>query len=118
MSTIDSVYESSDCMSLTQTIIDDLKADLRGEVLQPQDVGYDDARTIWNAMINRYPGLIIRCEGVSDVIAAVNLARNNNLLVSVKGGGHTRRPIFSLSSAFVIRKQWCRPARIGCSRRC
>lgn len=88
MSTIDSVYESSDCMSLTQTIIDDLKADLRGEVLQPQDVGYDDARTIWNAMINRHPGLIIRCAGVSDVIAAVNLARANNLLVSVKGGGH------------------------------
>ena len=60
MSTIDSVCESSDCMSLTQTIIDDLKADLRGEVLQPQDVGYDDARTIWNAMINRHTGLIMR----------------------------------------------------------
>ena len=51
MSNIDSVCESSDCMSLTQTIINDLKADLRGEVLQPQDIGYDDARTIWNAMI-------------------------------------------------------------------
>ena len=88
MSTTDSVSESSDCMGLAQTIIDDLKADLRGEVLQSQDVGYDDARKIWNAMIDRYPGLIIRCNGVSDVIAAVNFARTNNLLVSVKGGGH------------------------------
>ena len=88
MSTKDIASESSDCMGLAQTIIDDLKADLRGEVLQSQDVGYDDARKIWNAMIDRYPGLIIRCNGVSDVIAAVNLARTNNLLVSVKGGGH------------------------------
>ena len=88
MSTTDSVSESSDCMALPQTIIADLKADLRGEVLQSQDVGYDDARKIWNAMIDRYPGLIIRCNGVSDVMAAVNLARTNNLLVSVKGGGH------------------------------
>jgi len=49
---------------------------------------YDDARVVWNGMIDRKPALIARCAGVADVIAAVNFARDNQLLVSVRGGGH------------------------------
>ena len=63
-------------------------ASLRGALLCPGDTGYDDARTIWNAMIDRHPALIARCAGVADVIQAVNFARTHDLLVAVRGGGH------------------------------
>ncbi len=61
---------------------------LLGQLLRPGDDGYDDARTIWNAMIDKRPALIARCEGVADVIQSVNFARESGLLVSVRGGGH------------------------------
>ena len=61
---------------------------VRGEVLCPGDDGYDDARTVWNAMIDRYPKVIVRPRGVADLIAAVDVAREQDFLLSVKGGGH------------------------------
>jgi FAD/FMN-containing dehydrogenase len=61
---------------------------LRGRLLQPGDGGYDEARRVWNGMIDRRPALIARCAGTADVMAAVNFARDHRLLVSVKGGGH------------------------------
>ena len=61
---------------------------LRGDLLYPGDQGYDEARTVWNAMIDRYPAAIARCTGTADVVAAVNFAREHNLLFSVRGGGH------------------------------
>lgn len=60
----------------------------RGPVLCPEDEGYAAARSIWNAMIDRKPGLILRCTGAADVIAAVQFVARHNLLVSIKGGGH------------------------------
>jgi hypothetical protein len=57
-------------------------------VIQPDDLRYETARKIWNASIEKHPGLIARCSGVADVIAAVNFARDNDLLVAVRGGGH------------------------------
>lgn len=68
--------------------IDELKTALRGELMLPGDSEYDDARSIWNAMIDRKPALIARCLGVADVVACVNFARENELLLSIKGGGH------------------------------
>ncbi|MEP9375845.1 FAD-binding oxidoreductase [Aquabacter sp. CN5-332] len=65
-----------------------LAAGLRGSLIGEGDGAYDDARTIWNGMVDRRPGLILRCAGAADVIAAVNLARDNGLLVAVRGGGH------------------------------
>jgi FAD/FMN-containing dehydrogenase len=65
-----------------------LRQQLRGEVLEPDDVGYDAARRVWNAMIDRRPALIARCTGVADVIGAVGFARERGLSVSVRGGGH------------------------------
>jgi hypothetical protein len=59
-----------------------------GEVIRPNDAVYESARKIWNASIDRHPGIIARSTGVADVIAAVNFARENNLLVAVRGGGH------------------------------
>ena len=60
----------------------------RGPLLQPGDAGYDAARRVWNGAIDRKPALIARCTGPADVIGAVNFARANHLLVSVRGGGH------------------------------
>ena len=59
-----------------------------GELIQPADSGYEKARSIWNAGIDKHPGIIARCAGVADVIAAVNFARENELRVAVRGGGH------------------------------
>jgi FAD/FMN-containing dehydrogenase len=65
-----------------------LKAGFRGELIQPGDSGYDSARKVYNAMIDRKPRLIAQCTDVADVIAAVKFARANKLLTSVRGGGH------------------------------
>ena len=72
----------------TEEIVEALQASIRGLLMQPGDAGYDDARIVWNGMIDRRPALIARCAGVADVIQAVNFASDNHLLVSVLGGGH------------------------------
>ena len=61
---------------------------LKGEVIRPGDPAYDTARRIWNAIIDKHPGIIARCSGVADVVDAVNFARENYLRVAVRGGGH------------------------------
>jgi FAD binding domain len=73
---------------ISPSAIEEFKASLRGELLRPSDAGYDEARKIWNGMIDKRPALIARCTGAADVIQAVNFARNNDLLVAVRGGGH------------------------------
>src|ERR671927_278931 len=65
-----------------------LEGALRGELLGPEDAGYDEARRIWNGDIDRRPGLIARCTGAADVMSAVRFARERDLLVAVRGGGH------------------------------
>lgn len=65
-----------------------LRTQLRGPLCLPNEPGYDEARTIWNAMIDRRPGAVVRCHGASDVIRAVHFARDNGLLLAVRGGGH------------------------------
>jgi FAD/FMN-containing dehydrogenase len=68
--------------------IESLAAGLRGELLTPTSLGYDDARSIWNAMIDRRPGMIVECAGPADVKTAVGFAREHGLLISVRGAGH------------------------------
>ena len=69
--------------------IEQLRNSIRGEVLVPEDDGYNPAREVFNAMINRKPALIARCTSAGDVIACVRLARENHLLVAVRGGAHS-----------------------------
>jgi FAD/FMN-containing dehydrogenase len=73
---------------LDESALQPLRARLRGQLLRPGDPGYDAARTIDNAMIDRRPAVIVRCAGVADVRAAVDFARDRKLVVSVRGGGH------------------------------
>jgi FAD/FMN-containing dehydrogenase len=69
-------------------IVNELKTGIRGEILQPDSQGYDEARSIWNGMIDKRPAIIVRCLGVADVVTCVNVAREQGLKLSIKGGGH------------------------------
>src|SRR6266516_627522 len=68
--------------------IDGFAAGVLGPVLCPGDVGYDEARRIWNGLIDRRPALIVLCTGAADVVDAVNFAREHDLVLSIKGSGH------------------------------
>lgn len=69
--------------------IEDLRASLRGQLLVPGQEGYDAARKVWNGAFNKKPALIARCAGAADVAQAVKFARAHELLVAVRGGGHS-----------------------------
>jgi FAD/FMN-containing dehydrogenase len=69
-------------------LLDELKTRVRGTLLLPGQPGYDDARSVWNGMIDRRPAAILRCLGVADVVAGVNFVRERGVPLSIKGGGH------------------------------
>ncbi|MFP8956555.1 FAD-binding oxidoreductase [Natrialbaceae archaeon A-CW3] len=77
---------------MAQSTIDEhlerFQTNVHGDVIRPGGAEYDDARAVWNGMIDKYPALIARCRGVADVIRAVEFARENDLGVTVRGGGH------------------------------
>ena len=73
---------------LKEAAVEEFRSRLRGELLRPSDKGYDETRKIWNGMIDKRPGLVARCTGPADVLTSVRFAREHNLLVAIKGGGH------------------------------
>ena len=73
---------------IKKSIVDMFRASLHGQLIQPGDADYDDARRVWNGIIDKHPALIVRCADDEDVISAVNFARTQGLLVAVRGGGH------------------------------
>jgi FAD/FMN-containing dehydrogenase len=75
-------------IDLAQDALNGLKMRLRGPVLVAGDAGYEESRIVWNAMIDRRPAVIARCLGTADVIACVQFAREHDLLLCIKGGGH------------------------------
>ena len=72
----------------TEATLQALQAQLRGQLIQPGDADYESARKVYNAMIDKMPRLVARCADVADVIACVNFARDNKMLLAVRGGGH------------------------------
>src|SRR4030066_1498290 len=88
MTTVRIRRSDGDSVTLDSSAVESLKTDLRGPLLFPGDDGYDKARTVWNAMIDRRPALGVHCAGVNDIKRAVDFARAHGLLTSVKGGGH------------------------------
>jgi FAD/FMN-containing dehydrogenase len=87
---------------ISPPVIEKFKASLRGPVLRPGEQGYDEARKMHNAMIDRHPALIGHCAGVADVIAAVKLAREHNIAASVLGTGHNVGGISLCDNGVVI----------------
>jgi FAD/FMN-containing dehydrogenase len=75
-------------VKMAEKAVKALGAQMRGEIIQPGDEGYEAARRVYNAMIDKHPALITRCADVADVIYAVNFGRENNLTVAVRGGSH------------------------------
>jgi len=75
-------------IAIAKERLDALRAVLRGSLVFPADPGYDVARTLWNSMMDRRPAAVVRAAGAGDVVQAVNFARENRLLLAVKGGGH------------------------------
>jgi FAD/FMN-containing dehydrogenase len=88
MSVLNVATRDGNKVKIDHDIAEDLQASLRGELIVPGDNNYDQARTIWNAMVDKRPAMIVRCAGVSDVKTAVNFAREHGLLTAVRGGGH------------------------------
>jgi FAD/FMN-containing dehydrogenase len=74
--------------ALDEQAVEGLREQVRGPVLAPGDPAYDDARSIWNGLIDRRPALIVQCTGAADVVDAVNFAREQGLVLSIKAGGH------------------------------
>jgi FAD/FMN-containing dehydrogenase len=75
-------------LELKQDEFDGFRMRLRGPVLVPGNAGFEESRTVWNGMIDRSPAAVVRCLGNADVIACVQFARERNILLSIKGGGH------------------------------
>jgi len=75
-------------VDLTTDTLASFEASFRGSFIRPGDADYDEARKVWNALIDKRPSLIARCTDLTDVVAAVNFAREHALLLSVRGGGH------------------------------
>ncbi len=84
-----------------ESALDQLAASIRGDVLKPDDPRYGE-RPIYNAMHQHRPAIIVRCTGTADVVDAVTFARQRNLLVAVRGGGHSVAGLSSCDSGVVI----------------
>ena len=92
--------------------IDGLKAAIRGEIVLPADAGYDGARSIWNAMIDRRPAVIVRCAGTADVMRSVTFAREQRLALAVRGGGHNIAGSAICDDGLVIDRSGLRSVRV------
>ena len=88
--------------TLDDSAVQTLAAAMRGPLIQRGDPTYDEARTVYNAMIDKHPALIAQCATVADVIAAVNFARDNDIIVAIRGGGHNGPGLGTVDDGLVI----------------
>jgi FAD/FMN-containing dehydrogenase len=88
MSFLQVATKDGELAEIRMAAVEVLERDLRGSLIFPHSTGYDEVRRIWNGMIDRRPALIARCVGTADVAVTVDFAREHDLLISVKGGGH------------------------------
>src|SRR5215212_2968727 len=87
---------------LGEATLAEFEAGLSGRLIRPEDWGYDEARSIWNGSHDRKPALIVRCAGVADVMRAVDFARSEDLVVAVRGGGHSLPGFSTVDGGIVI----------------
>lgn len=88
--------------SLSESVATALRAHFRGQLIQPGDAAYDQARAVYNGMIDKRPALIARCVDVADVIAAVNAAREGGMLLAVRGGAHNGAGLGTCDGGLVV----------------
>ena len=94
-----------------------LKHSVRGQVLEPGDANYDAARAVWNGMVNRRPGCIVRPAGVADVVACVNYARTRGFPLAIRGGGHNAAGLGTCDAGLVIDLSSMRAVTVDPARR-
>ena len=87
---------------IDEAAIKELESGLRGELTQPDDENYDEVRAVYNAMIDRHPRFIARCVDTADVMTAVNFARDNELTLAIRGGGHNVAGLGTCDDGIVI----------------
>jgi FAD/FMN-containing dehydrogenase len=79
---------------------------LQGQLIRPGDDQYDEARGVWNGMIDKRPACIVRCANAADVITSINFARENHLLVAIRGGDTTlQAPLSAMTGSCLISQQ-------------
>jgi hypothetical protein len=88
MSQVEAITLNGDATSIAESAIEELRSRLAGEIVDPAHPDYDQARRVWNGMIDRRPALIVRCGTVGDVVEALAFARDSGILLAVRGGGH------------------------------
>jgi FAD/FMN-containing dehydrogenase len=88
MEALDESVHSSGVMKLDSAMVANFRTEIRGQVITAEDGGYEEARKIWNGMVDKHPVMIVKCSGNTDVIRTVNFAKRNGLQLSVRGGGH------------------------------
>lgn len=86
----------------SEAVVTALKANFRGQLIQPGDAAYDQARAVYNGMIDKRPAVIARCTDVADVIAAVNAARDSGMLLAVRGGAHNGAGLGTCDGGLVV----------------
>jgi FAD/FMN-containing dehydrogenase len=103
--------------ALDQTAVETFASQLRGDLIRPIDSTYDEARTVYNAMIDKRPEMIVRCADVADVISAVNFARKNHLPLSIRGGGHNVAGLCLVDDGLVVDLSGMKSVQVNPERR-
>jgi FAD/FMN-containing dehydrogenase len=103
--------------TVSADVVGVLEENLRGHLVDRDSPGYNEARTLWNGMIDKHPTLIVRCAGPADVIASVNFAREHQLLLAVRGGGHNVAGSALVDDGMVIDLSDMRGVRVDPERR-
>jgi len=102
---------------LSASTLERFASRIRGELISPGNGSYDEARKLWNGMIDKKPGLIVRCSGASDVIHSINFARDKNILFTVRSGGHNVAGLASIDDGMVIDLSKMRGVQVDPERR-
>jgi FAD/FMN-containing dehydrogenase len=97
---------------LEEATVEEFGATLRGDIIRPEDEGYDEARKVYNAMIDKRPRMIVRCFDVADVMSCVDFARENDVLLAVRGGGHNGGGLGVADDGLVIDLSGMRGVRV------
>ena len=100
-------------VEVPDTDIEAFAGQLRGVLVRPADPDYDEARAVWNGLIDRRPGLVARCTGTADVMAAVNFAREHGVLLAVRGGGHNVSGAATCDGGLVVDLSTMRSVRVN-----
>jgi FAD/FMN-containing dehydrogenase len=95
-----------------EATVEQFKVEVRGELIQPGEPDYAEARKAYNAMIDKHPRMIVRCSDVADVISSVNFARENDLILAVRGGGHSVAGFSLVDDGLVIDLSRMRGVRV------